>query len=86
MTIDDHDKRFRVAMEVTKELNRSYELYGKFYGSHEGYAVLLEELDELWDEVKKRKRDLPSMRREAIQISAMAIKFVLDICNAENQR
>ena len=52
--------------------------------AHEGYAVLLEEVDELWDEVKKNPskyahRD-KDMRKEAIQIAAMAIRFVLDVC------
>ena len=53
--------------------------------AHEGYAVLLEEVDELWDEVKKNPskyahRD-KDMRKEAIQIAAMAIRFVLDVCD-----
>ena len=29
--------------------------------AHEGYAVILEELDETWDEIKRRKRQHASM-------------------------
>lgn len=53
-----------------------------FHSAHEGYGVLLEELDELWDEVKKspEKRDLMAMRNEAVQVGAMALRFLIDVC------
>lgn len=49
--------------------------------AHEAYGVLLEEVDELWDHVKTKqsKRDLDAMRKEAIQVAAMAIRFVVDV-------
>lgn len=49
-----------------------------FNSAHEGYAILAEEVDELWSHVKtnQKKRDLLAMRAEAIQVAAMAIKFV----------
>ena len=47
----------RILNEVEVELLKSYEDHSSFHGSHEGYAVILEELYELWDEVKKRNRD-----------------------------
>jgi hypothetical protein len=38
----------------------------------------LEEVDELWDEVKKKKfeRDEINIRLELIQIAAMCVKFI----------
>jgi hypothetical protein len=72
--------------EVETELLKSYEKHSSFKGSHEGYAVILEELDELWDEVKKHERNFKLMRKECIQIAAMAIKFARDICDKENIR
>lgn len=49
-------------------------------GAHEGYAILLEEVDELWDEVKKKNPDKERMRKEAIQIGAMALAFAREVC------
>jgi hypothetical protein len=54
-------------------------------GPHEGYAVILEELDELWDLVKAypKRASTDDMRPEAIQIAAMAVRFVLNVCYQE---
>lgn len=51
--------------------------HGKFNSSHEGYAVLKEEVDEMWDEIKKN--DLVRSREEAVQVAAMAIRYLMDI-------
>jgi hypothetical protein len=67
---------------VEDELARACAKYPKFTSAHEGYAILLEEVDELWDEVKKRPdvRDRERMRAEAIQIASTAMRFIMDIC------
>jgi len=64
--------------EVVDEYYRATSLHGSFNSTHEGYAVIKEELDELWDEVKKNgsRKDL---RAEAIQVAAMAIRFCTDL-------
>jgi glutamyl-tRNA reductase len=53
--------------------------------AHEGWAVIWEELDELWDEVRAKQgaRDVAKMRKEAVQVAAMAMRFVLDVCDSE---
>lgn len=70
-----------IALEIVHEYLRARKLFAPFNSAHEGYAVIKEELDELWDEIKKNgeKRDLQSMRKEAIQIGAMALAFILDL-------
>ena len=73
--------------EVLNELIRATRINKPFNSSHEGYAVILEEVDELWAEVRKRRaeRDKGRMREECIQIAAMAVRFINDICDS-NQR
>lgn len=57
--------------------------YPAFNSAHEGYAVLMEEIDELWEHVKtnQKRRDLAAMRKEAVQVAAMALRFIADVCN-----
>lgn len=59
-----------------------------FNSAHEGYGVLLEEVDELWDHVKTKQklRDIEAMKKEAIQVAAMALRFAIDVCNEETGR
>lgn len=68
--------------DIKIEYNEATSINGPFASAHEGYAILLEEVDELWNEIKKRKvyRDEDEMRREAIQVAAMAIRFIKDCC------
>jgi len=70
------------AEEAVRELREARGKFGPFKNEHEGYAVLLEEVDELWDEIKKNqaKRNRGAIRREAIQVAAMALRFVEDLC------
>ena len=70
--------------EVGSEVLRAQSLYGSTRGIHEGYAILLEELEEYWDEVKAAKVNAltPAMRKELIQVAAMAIRVLLDVPKA----
>ena len=64
--------------EVIAELKRARGIFPPFNSAHEGYAVILEELDELWACVKTKGN--PGMRKEAIQLAAMALRFLDDVC------
>lgn len=71
-----------VALEAVRELERAIANHpSPMCSAHEGYAVLLEEVDELWEEVKKREPDMVHMRKEAIQVAAMALRFLMDVCD-----
>lgn len=74
-----------LAFECTAEVMQAMDNWPKFNSAHEGFAVLKEEVDELWDQVKlnQKKRDHLEMRKEAIQVAAMAMRFVLEICTEE---
>jgi len=96
----------KITKEVLDELESAEEKFGPFNSAHEGYAVILEELDELWEAVKinpitlpvhssplsiyseeaeayRHKKHQQMMREEAIQVAAMAIRFVKCICDDE---
>jgi NTP pyrophosphatase (non-canonical NTP hydrolase) len=67
-----------ICNQVEDEVRRADLLHGESYASlHEGYAVLLEEVDELWDQVKKSQgaRDSKNIFLECIQIAAVAIRI-----------
>lgn len=76
------DTHVTVLAEVADELTRARKHHPTPYNSaHEGYAVLAEEVDELWDEVKERDQLRARMRCEAIQVAAVAVRFVEDVCD-----
>lgn len=66
--------------EVADEVIAARTKFGPMHSPHEGFAVLLEEVDELWDEVRCRAFDPEKARKEAIQIAAMAICFAAEVC------
>lgn len=81
---------------IEHEHNSASVKFPPFNSAHEGFAVLKEEVDELWEEVKKNPNKDPyrttqldgthdgdarrraKMRAEAIQVAAMAIRFITD--------
>ena len=66
-----------IIIEVTLELERAQHKFPKFNSQHEGYAILLEEMDELKEAIFWSKKG-GNPRAEAIQVTAMALRFLLD--------
>lgn len=77
----DAKKLKSIMLAVQREVTRAMSLHVPFANEHEGYAVVLEELDELWDEIKVRQtdRDHDKIRKEATQLAAMAVRFLYDL-------
>lgn len=77
-----------IAAEALQEAARASSMWPPFNSAHEGFAVLHEEFDELKTHVwtNQKKRNLDEMRKEAIQVAAMAIRFVHDICDGGRGR
>lgn len=76
------------ALEFATEYEKARQKFGVMYSAHEGYAVILEELDELWDIVKQKQtsRDYVLMRKETVQLGAMVLAFLIEIVDTENRR
>lgn len=76
-----------ICAEVQYELAKAETKFPPFNSAHEGWAIIKEELDELW-EVVKLKQDTPNreeaLQKEAIQVAAMAIRFVKSIPGFKN--
>ena len=45
---------------------------------HESYAILMEEVEEFWDELKLQNPDPANLRKELLQIAAVAIRAIHD--------
>ena len=61
------------------EAYRAMQAHAEFNSPHEGYAVILEELDELWEHVKADTGRTPDARDEAIQVAAMALRYAAEL-------
>ena len=77
------DKVERALDAISAEYGRASSKFPAFNSAHEGYAVLAEETDELWNEVITKHRDRDRMTKEAIQVGAMALRFIIDVCYRE---
>jgi NTP pyrophosphatase (non-canonical NTP hydrolase) len=71
------------AAEMTLELGRARRHGDKFASLHEAYAVILEELDEIWEVTRQKRRDRngEELRKEFVQLGAMAMKALLSLEN-----
>jgi chromosome segregation ATPase len=74
-----------VLKEVEKEISRATVKFPPYNSAHEGYAVIKEELDELWEHVRTRdeNRNVEEMAQEAIQVATTAVRFVIDVCKKQ---
>lgn len=84
MNPPEDSKKIDILDEVLEELEKATTKFGPFASPHEGYAILLEEMNELWSAVKANDYSA-NTRNEAIQIAAMAIRFVYDIFDSNRK-
>jgi hypothetical protein len=77
-TSDPQDRVRRAELAVWDELTQTLtEHPGQWRSLEEGAMVLAEEVDELWEDV--RRNQIGHARAEAAQVAAMAIRFVADL-------
>lgn len=79
MTTENEIKLAVTLQDVKREVLSAQNNYPTFKSPHEGFAIALEEMDGLWEEVKKKHHDNVAMRKEAIQTAAMLTRFIVEL-------
>ena len=66
--------------DLADELDRARAKHAPMHSPHEGHSVIREELDkELWEHVCHDTGRSPEARHEALQVAAMALRYILDL-------
>lgn len=65
--------------DILSEYLQARQVYSPVTSAHEGWAVIWEELDELWDEVKANKGYTVTGYQEARQVAAMALAYMIEV-------
>lgn len=62
--------------DVIKVIENAEKKHQEYHSPHEGYGIILEELAELFDEVRKRKHDWKKQYKEASHVACTAIRYM----------
>lgn len=68
-----------VLQELFVELEHAITKHEPMNSAHEGSSVIREEFEELWDHVKEDTGYTAGARKEALQVAATAIRYILDL-------
>lgn len=82
------DNLLDILKDVQEEVEKATSKWPPINSAHEGYGLIMEELKELEEHVfmKQTKRDLDEMKKEAIQVAAMAVRFAHDVIDGGRGR
>ena len=72
---------------MSVELLNATQKFKAFNSCHEGLSVIEEEFEELKEEVfkKKESRSTDNLLQEAVQVAAMAERFILDLIETDSE-
>jgi len=74
--------------DLGEEINLAVKTHGPLHSLHEAHSVILEEVEEFWDEVKINPKKLEpinqelrkkNIKKELIQIAAMCLRTLMDV-------
>lgn len=85
LTDDDLWDMQSVQEDVWHELKASMEKHAGMHSPHEGISVIREEFEELWDHVKADTGRTSEARKEALQLAAMAVRYIIDLIDNDNR-
>lgn len=69
-------ERDRIVGAMTDQIDKAYAKHGRRpWSRHEFYGVLREEVDELWDEIK-RDTPMENVLKEALQVACVCIRYM----------
>lgn len=70
-----------ILSEMMKEYKRATTEYSPFASHHEGWAVIKEQLDEVWDEIKKKRgtKSTEKITKEVLHVGAMSLRFLMEL-------
>jgi hypothetical protein len=85
MTEGSRHERHQILQQVIlEEYKRARTKFPPMHSTHEGYGIILEELDEAWDEIKANQFEASC--DEMIQVAAMALAYLVDLTDPERSK
>ncbi|MDD5407083.1 MAG: hypothetical protein PHE73_09120 [Sulfurovaceae bacterium] len=65
-----------IEKDIKEEVKKAENKFPEYNSYHEGFAILYEEVDELWDNVKGKGISIQEHYDEAKQIACTAIRYM----------
>ena len=78
---ESENKLDAIISMIKKELDFATSKFGIFHNTHEGYGVMKEEFDEMWDRIKQNSN---LCFEECVQLAAMSIRFIYDLADKQS--
>jgi hypothetical protein len=69
---------------IQSEMDFAHKKYGNYHNAHEQYAVLQEEVDEWWDEVKANNWATARSQYELLQVASVALRWLIERAHVDN--
>lgn len=71
--------------DLKSEVLKAMQKRAPIHSPHEGSSVIREEFEELWDHVKADTGRTPEARKEALQLAAMAVRYIVDLIDGDDR-